>query len=284
MAHILVIGGAGGVGSAVVRKLLARGEQLSVTVLNAAEETAARFAAPGISAIHHVDLGNAQTAKAQLDAVLADTPAIDGVIVCAAVAPVGPLETTPLDVVRRALEINCVAHIAIYQAVMPALRKTKGRLVFISSMAGKAGMPFIGAYVASKFALEGAADVMRREAAAQGVKVVLVEPGGIKTPMVDAQIKEVGERVGRLDAEEERLYGHLYRAFLTLASAGQGDASSTPDQVADILLTAYDAPNPAARYPAGADAEQLIALGAQGDDVLDAAMAELFGANAPASA
>ena len=276
MAHIFVIGGAGGVGSAIVSKLLARGDRVSITVLNAKEESVARAATPDVEAIHHVDLGDPGSAKSRLEAAFQSSAPIDSVITCAATAPIGPLETTDLDVIRRTLDVNCVSHIAIFQAALPALRQTKGRLLFISSMAGKAGMPFIGAYVASKFALEGAADVMRQEAAPQGVKVVLVEPGGIKTPMVDAQLAQVADRLGRLDPEEERRYGYLYRGFHVMASAGQKETSSTPEQIADILIAAHDDPQPSARYAAGADAEQMIALAQQGEEVMDGTFRSLF--------
>ena len=276
MARIFVIGGAGGVGSAVVAKLLARGDRVSITVLNSDEENLARKATPGVDAIHHVDLSDPASARSTLESAFRAAGPVDSVITCAAMGPVGPLETADLNVIRRTLDVNCVSHIAIFQAALPALRETKGRLLFISSMAGKTGMPFIGAYTASKFALEGAADVMRQEAAPQGVKVVLVEPGGIKTPMVDGQLAQVANSLGRLDADEERRYGYLYRGFHAMASAGQEESSSTPEQIADILIAAHDDPHPSARYAAGADAEQMIALAKQGDAIVDETFRSLF--------
>ncbi len=277
MAHILVIGGAGGLGSAVVHKLLARGDQVSVSVLNEREAASVREATPGVQAIHTLDMSDAVAVRGALSSALANGPALDGVVVCAAIAPLGPLETTGLDVIRRTIEINCVSDIAIFQAALPALRKTRGRLVFVSSMAGIAAMPFIGAYVTSKFALEGAADVMRQEAAPQGVKVVLVEPGGIKTPMVSQQLEEVAARLKSLDGEERQRYGYLYRGFEAAASQGHNNDSSTPEQIADVVIAALDAEAPEARYAAGPDAEQLIALARSGDAQLDAAMAGMFG-------
>ena len=276
MARIFVIGGAGGVGSAVVRKLLARGDQVLITVLNAEEENLARHATADVEAVHHVDLSDPASTKSLLQAAFKSAGQIDSVITCAAMAPVGPLETTDLEVVRRTLDVNCVSHVAIFQAALPALRQTKGRLLFISSMAGKAGMPFIGAYATSKFALEGAADVMRQEAAPQGVRVILVEPGGIKTPMVDRQLAQVTDRLRQLDSEEERRYGYLYRGFHAMASAGQKESSSTPEQIADILIAAHDEPNPSARYAAGDDAGQMIELAKRGDEAVDETFRSLF--------
>jgi NAD(P)-dependent dehydrogenase (short-subunit alcohol dehydrogenase family) len=283
MAHILVIGGAGGLGLAVTAGLLARGDKVSISVLNASEEASARAAVPLVAAVHQLDLGQANRLLDQLTAIIAAGDPIDGVIVCAAIAPLGPLETTPIDTIRRTLEINCTSGVAIYQAALPALRKTAGRLVFVSSMAGIAGMPFIGAYVASKFALEGAVDVMRREAAPQGVKVVLVEPGAIKTPMVDAQLKEVADRLAGLGAEESALYGYLYKAFKVMAEQSHYESSSTADAIAQTVIEAFTAKDPAPRYIAGDDAKQLIAM-AKGDDAeLDQAFATMYAQAAAAA-
>lgn len=282
MAHVFVIGGAGGLGLAVVAGLLARGDTVSISVLNDAEATVARAAAPGIAKVHALDLGNANVVRDQLAKAVAGNP-LDGVIVCAAIAPLGPLETTPIDLVRKTIEVNCISAVAIYQAALPALRQSGGRMVFISSMAGVAAMPFIGAYVASKFALEGAVDIMRREAAPQGVKVSLIEPGAIKTPMVDAQIVEVNERLAALDGEEAERYGYLYKAFKVMATQSHNEASSSPETIAKTVIEAFIAENPAPRYVAGDDAQQVIDLAKAGDEQLDQAFVAMYAQAAAAA-
>lgn len=283
MAHVLVIGGAGGLGLAVVKGLGALGHAVSVSVMNDAEEALARSAAPMLRSVVRVDLADADATHAALSAAVAGMDSLDGVIVCAAIAPLGPLETTPINTLRRTLEINATSSVAIYQATLPALRKTGGRIIFVSSMAGVAGMPFIGAYVASKFALEGAADVMRREAAPQGVSVVIVEPGAIKTPMVDAQIVEVADRLDKLSGEEADRYGYLYKAFKVMATQSHHEAASSPEAIAETILEAFGAQNPAARYVAGDDAGQVIALAKSGDEALDAAFAGMYAQAAAAA-
>ncbi len=284
MANILVVGGAGGVGSAVVEMLVGRGDSVAVTVLNNAEagQISARHGAK--VAIHEVDLGNADGALVSLRKVIDSMPGLDAVAVCAAIAPFGPVESTPLATFRKTLEINCVAHVAIFQAAMPALRKSKGRIVYVSSMAGRAAMPFISAYVSSKYALEGVADVMRREAAPQGVSISLVEPGGIRTGMVEHQLALVAQQIATLDAEEDRRYGYLYRTFQKLAGDSHATTSSPPELVAAVLLEALDAANPEARYIAGDDAKQMIAMAdSMSDRELDAVFGQMFAAQpAPA--
>lgn len=281
MAKYLVVGGAGGVGSALVRQRIEKGDTVYATVLNDAEAAAVSSAHGDAVKTARLDLGNADSIGGALTAFLGEIGDVDGVIVCAAISPYGPVETTPLSVFRAALEINAIAGVAIYQAAMPALRRTGGRIVFVSSMAGRAAMPFIGAYVGSKFALEGVVDVMRREAAPQGVKMVLVEPGGIRTGMVDEQLRTIAERIEKLGGEEEALYGRNYRQFQALASQSHYNTASTADDVAGIIGTALDAAEPEARYIAGEDAVQLIGLTRSlGDAELDATFAQIYGSAA----
>ncbi|MFY9328971.1 MAG: SDR family NAD(P)-dependent oxidoreductase, partial [Georgfuchsia sp.] len=197
----LVVGAAGGVGSEVVKQLLAKGYRVIATVLNQAE--AARVA-PGVEKTLFLDLSNADSIMPALQQQ--SIAALDAVVVCAAISPYGPLEAMPLDGLRRTLEINTGSNVAIYQASMPLLRASKGRILFISSTAGRVAMPFSGHYAGSKYALEGLGDVMRREAHAFGVDVILVEPGGIKTPMVVAQIDGLDGELAKLSPDHAALY------------------------------------------------------------------------------
>lgn len=278
MRNIVVIGAAGGVGSAVAGLLAARGDQVHGTVLNEAEEAQAREKTPALASVGRVDLGDAEAALAQTRSFIAGIGDVDAVAVCAAISPYGPLETTPLALARKTFEINALSDLAIYQAAVPALRKTKGRLVFVSSMAGRTAMPFIGAYTASKYALEAFADIMRRESTAHGVSVSLVEPGGIKTPMVDEQLATIVGRIASLSDEERRLYGNLYTRFQQLASESHhGGGSSSAEDVARVLLRALDDETPAARYIAGDDAKGLIEMGRTLSDAeFDAFFAQMF--------
>jgi NAD(P)-dependent dehydrogenase (short-subunit alcohol dehydrogenase family) len=274
MSNILVVGGAGGVGSAVVDVLVSRGDTVAVTVLNADEAGRVTAAHGDKVATYEVDLGDAEKALGQIQAAVSAMGSLDSVAVCAAIAPIGPVETTSLATFRKTLEINVVASVAIYQAALPALRKSKGRIVYVSSMAGRTGMPFIGAYTASKYGLEGVGDVMRREAAPQGIKISLVEPGGIRTPMVEQQLASVQQSIATLDAEQNDRYGYLYRGFLKAAGESHVTTSSTPEQVAAVVLEALDAAEPEARYIAGDDAKGLIGLA---DSISDKELDGVFG-------
>lgn len=276
MRKVLVVGAAGGVGRSVVERLLQQGDCVIATVLDAAEAAALRAAAPTVAQILTVDLGDADAAAAILREQI---DALDAVVVCAAIGPVGPLETLPIATLRKTLEINSVAGVAIYQACMPLLRRSRGRLVFISSFSGKVALPFVGAYSGSKFALEGLGDVMRREAAPFGVDVILIEPGGISTPMVQGQVDAARRGRDALTPEVAALYGPLYDTFIkVLQSALTGGMQ--PSVVAAAVADALAAEKPAARYVVGDDAQFIcnsvaVMADAEADQTLAAFLASL---------
>lgn len=259
MASILVVGGAGGVGSAVVDSLVARGDTVVVTVLDQADADRVTARHAGI-AVHQVDLGDADAALVKFRSIINALPALDAAVVSAAIAPFGPTEITPLATFRKALEINVLADIALFQAAMPALRRSQGRIVIVTSMSGRFGMPILPAYTGSKFAMEGVAEVMRREVAQDGVKVCTIEPGGIRTAMVEEQLATARQRRDALDPEQRERYGHLYDTFERVAGDSHRTTASTAEQIAEVVIEALDAPDPEMRYVAGADAKQLIQM------------------------
>lgn len=276
MAQYIVVAGAGGVGSRVVAALRRAGHSVIATVLNDTEAGAVESADSGVETLL-LDLSRPESVLSALKARIAGLDRLDGIAVCGAVAPLGPLESADLTAVRRTFEVNALSCLAVYQAALPALRQSAGRLAMVSSMAGKAAMPFVGVYSASKFALEGLGDAMRREAAAQGVSVSLVLPGGIKTPMVDAQLRDNARAIEQLTPEEDARYGHLYRGFQVAARASHEGTASEPELVADAVVAALTDPTPRPRYIVGADAEQLIGAAHDLSDAeLDAMFAGMF--------
>ena len=280
MKSVLVIGAAGGIGMEVARQLVAQGDRVIATVLDDTQAGQLKHEVPGIAMIEPLDLGNADNALARVKAIVAAQASLDNVVVCAAIGPIGPAELTPLATFRRTFEINTLSGISVYQATIDALRASTGRLLFITSMSGKIAMPFLAAYTASKYALEGAADIMRQEAAADGVKVIMVEPGGVRTPMVSDQIALTKKMEAALTPEQAARYGKLYKGFATAAQAGyegQG-GGSTPEQVAAVILGALNDDEPETRYIAGEDAKQLLgARASMGDKEVDGMLAAFFG-------
>jgi NAD(P)-dependent dehydrogenase (short-subunit alcohol dehydrogenase family) len=276
----LVIGAAGGIGIEVARQLVEQGHTVIATVLDDAQSAQLMVEVPGIVVIQPLDLADADSALAALKALVATTGVLENVVVCAAIGPIGPAEFTPLAAYRRTFEINTISGIAVYQATIDALRASKGRLLFITSMSGKIAMPFLAAYTASKYAMEGAADIMRQEAAGDGVKVIMVEPGGVRTPMVSDQIALCKRLESALTPDQTARYGALYKGFAAAAQAGYDGTGggSTPEQVAAVIVEALAAAEPATRYIVGEDAQQLLgARAAMGDKEIDGMLAAFFG-------
>lgn len=277
MDQFIVVAGAGGVGSCVVSMLREAGHDVIATVLNAAEEQAVRKADDAVETLT-LDMSDADSVLKVLGDRIAKLDRLDGVAVCGAIAPLGPLELTPLSVARRTFEINVLSDLAIFQAALPSLRESGGRLAMVSSMSGKASMPFVGAYSASKFALEGLGDAMRREVMGQGVSVSLILPGGIKTPMVENQLRDNAAAIEKLTPEEDARYGNLYRGFQAAASQSHTGGASEPQAVAAAVVSALTDAEPQPRYIVGDDAKQLIgAAESMSDAEVDGMFTQMFG-------
>ena len=281
MKNVLVVGAAGGIGMEVARQLVARGDRVVGTVLDQAQADQLRSDVPGIAQVEVLELSAPAAVAAGVQTIVAAMGTVDQVAVCAAIGPIGPAELTPLETYQRTMDINFHSNVAIFQATLPALRASKGRLLLVTSMSGKVPLPFIAAYTASKHALEGWGDVVRQEVAGDGVEVIMVEPGGVRTGMVSAQIALAKQLLGGLTAEQAQRYGALYNGFIAAAQAGYDGAGSTPEQVAAIVVDALTADKPETRYVAGPDAQQLIgARAALSDREMDATLAAFFGGGA----
>jgi NAD(P)-dependent dehydrogenase (short-subunit alcohol dehydrogenase family) len=177
---------------------------------------------------------------------------LDAVVNNAGVAIAGALEFLPLDQLRRQLEINVIGQVGVMQAMMPALRRAKGRVVFIGSVSGRSALPFTGAYAASKHALEAIADSLRVELRPFGMHVVIIEPGVIATPIWETSIRAGDEILERMPPELERYYGKRIAAVRRMAEKGMGGLP--PSAVADVVVEAVTARTPRTRYVIGRDA------------------------------
>src|SRR5206468_6858025 len=108
---------------------------------------------------------------------------------------------------RRTIEVNTTSQLAVTKAFLPLLRKSKGRVVNMSSMGGRVAQPFAGPYIASKFALEGVTDVLRCELLEWGIDVIAIEPGTIATPIWEKSSQEADRVLEGLTPEQRELYG-----------------------------------------------------------------------------
>jgi NAD(P)-dependent dehydrogenase (short-subunit alcohol dehydrogenase family) len=171
----------------------------------------------------------------------------------AGIAIAMPLEFVPLDELRHQLEVNLVGQIAVTQALLPALREARGRIVFVGSIAGKSALPFLGPYAASKHALEAVADSLRVELQPWGIGVSIVEPGTIRTPIWARGAAKADELVAAGESGVEELYGGRIAAMRRVA-AKRGAAGAPPDAVAKVIEAALSADRPRTRSLVGRDA------------------------------
>jgi NAD(P)-dependent dehydrogenase (short-subunit alcohol dehydrogenase family) len=177
---------------------------------------------------------------------------LDGLVANAGIAVAAPLELVPLDELRRQLEVNVVSQVAVLQALLPALRKARGRVVLMGSIGGRSALPFLGPYAASKHALEAFADVLRVELRPWGIAVAIVEPASVKTAIWTKGATQADAMRASLPDESAVLYRDRIARFRELAlKRGPG---IDPDVVANAVEHALTSSRPKARYVVGRDA------------------------------
>ena len=268
---VIVTGAAGGVGLALVEMLSRAGRRVIAMVLDDREADRLRHAVPEVTNVIRCDLSNADRVAPALAPIVSDDRLdLEAMVACAGVWPGTPLETTTLAEVRRTLEINTIAPLAVFQVALPALRRSRGRAVFVSSISGRMGIALNGSYAMSKFALEALADVARRETAHWGVQVTVIQPGPIKTPMVTEMLDHIAAIKHKLSRSERELYGSLYTGFADMCEKGYPDATP-PGEVASAIMNVLAAPEPETRVQVGPVAKQICdAARALPDRELDA--------------
>ena len=202
---------------------------------------------------------------------------LDAVVNNAGVVVGGPVEAVPADELRRQLEVNVVGQVAVTQAVLPHLRRSRGRVVFVSSLSGRVATPLMGLYSASKFALEGAADVLRMEVAPWGIRVVLVEPAQTDTDLWRKADQALDESVAQLSPENRRLYAAHIEGFRKIIPRSQRVAVPV-ETVAAMVEKALTDRRPKARYLVGrgAGVQSLLARFTP-TPLLDATLRSAFG-------
>jgi len=168
------------------------------------------------------------------------------------------------------------------QALLPALiADGDGRLVNVSSIGGRVAFPTYGAYAASKFALEAFSDVLRREVGRRGVKVIVIEPGTVATPMWDKGIATMDQLAGDMNADQHARYDDVVAAMQKQAQK-QAGSGIVPLQAAKVIADAIQSPKPRTRYLVGRDAKLLAGMtGLLSDRMVDRFVARNLGISEP---
>ena len=247
---VLVTGASSGIGLATALYLAEKGYAVigtsrSMDRLDQLQEGAAKkgLQVSGLELDINSDLG----VKAVLPELLAETE-VHALVNNAGYSLWGPLEGVSMDQLRAQFETNFFAAARMIKAVLPAMtQRRSGTIVNMSSILGRMGTPFNGAYVASKFALEGLSESLRVELWPLGVRVALVEPGLFNTDLHDNQI--IGER-----AESEDLPYRSYMTSYRERRVRYVRFASDPVQVARVVHKIVRSRRPRFRYAVGTEA------------------------------
>jgi NAD(P)-dependent dehydrogenase (short-subunit alcohol dehydrogenase family) len=178
---------------------------------------------------------------------------LDGLVNNAGVAIPGPLETVPLEDFRRQIEVNLVAYVAMTQALLSQIRRAEGRVVFLSSIGGRVAFPFGGPYHASKFATEAIGDVFRQELRPWGLRVAIIEPGSIDTPIWERGQRKA-EEIEAKAPQTGLLYGAATEKFRKVIE-DTAERGIPPEKVAKVVSHALESSRPKSRYLVGLDAK-----------------------------
>ncbi len=172
----------------------------------------------------------------------------------AGVAIAGPLEYIPEDEFIRQMDINVFGMLRCTQAFLPLLKIAQGRILNLSSVAGRLAFPLAGPYHSSKHAVEGFSDVLRLELRRHQIQVIVIQPGAIRTPIWQTAQAKAAEIQASLPPQALREYGRLFEQ-VGKASARAGAEGDEPQLCAKIIAHALQARKPRTRYVVGRPAK-----------------------------
>jgi NAD(P)-dependent dehydrogenase (short-subunit alcohol dehydrogenase family) len=257
LGAVVVTGASTGIGRATTEHLASLGYKVFAGVRNATDFEALRAVAPNIEPVmlDIRDEGQLQALVALVDE--SEPGGLRALVNNAGVGVVGPTEVLDIEDWRWVLEVNVVGTVAVTQALLPSLLRGKGRVINIASAAGRVAFPLFGPYVASKFAMEGVSDVLRREVEPHGVKVICIEPGVVRSAMYDKGLPASYGRTDNMTPEQHRRYDTLLHSAHTSAEDAR-DNGTLPDAVAPTIAKAIAAKRPKTRYATGWDGRTAV--------------------------
>jgi len=259
---IAITGCSSGFGRATALHMLRQGWQVVATVRREADAASLRTEAGATATrltVVQCDITRADdvatlAATVKTAAEAGNVPhGLDALVNNAGTAFPAPVELLAPDDLRRQLDINVVGHVAVTQTLLPLLKRAKGVVINVSSVGGKVATPVLGAYNASKFALEALSDSLRVEVAPLGVRVVVIEPGGSPTSIWETSLQRArdlltsaGEYAPLLDAMQRH-------------TAGVQDGFP-PERFAQLVERIVRSPRPKPRYALPADVRRFLFL------------------------
>jgi NAD(P)-dependent dehydrogenase (short-subunit alcohol dehydrogenase family) len=266
---VVVTGASTGIGAATARELARRGFHVLAGVRRDRDADAIR--GPGVEPLI-LDITEPDHIRALADRVRERGRAVRAIVNNAGIGVNVPVEAYAIDRWRKLFEVNLFGHVAVTQALLPDLIRSKGRIVNISSVGGRIAMATYGPYASTKFALEAVSDSLRRELAPSGVDVVVIEPGAIRTEMPDRAIATANELASAMTPDQSRRYGALVKA-ITAQTAAHTKSGLPADAAARVIAKAVTARKPRTRYTVGREAALLNLVRILPDRTLDRILA-----------
>lgn len=249
---VLVTGAASGIGRATVEKLLGKGHDVVALDIDgeALEELSTDMEKYQADVYDENRVSN-----------IVESLELDAVVNSAGYYERGAVEDVDLETAESIFRANYFGATNVIKAALPVLREREGRIVNVSSVAGRVSMPFFGHYCGSKHALEAMTDSLRMELHGTGVDVILVEPGAIETGFNERARKKVAKYM------PESFYTERYQEMLE----GDGMKGVGPERPAAKIVAALETSRPKRRYQSPLRAKLLVAL----NKVLPARLQEL---------
>jgi NAD(P)-dependent dehydrogenase (short-subunit alcohol dehydrogenase family) len=252
---VVVTGASTGIGRACALRLDRLGFQVFAGIRRDADAKALKKKAKGGLTTLLIDVTEEASISAAAEAVdnAVGEDGLSGLVNNAGVVVPGPLEFLPLADLRSQMEVNVIGQVAVTQAFLPLLRKGQGRIVNIGSIGGRMATPFLGAYSASKFAMEALTDSLRMELKPWDISVSIIEPGSIDTRMWEKGQNAADVLLEKLPQKGHELYDPAVAAMRQAAEKTARDAIP-PSAVAKAVVHALTADKPRTRYVVGTDA------------------------------
>jgi NAD(P)-dependent dehydrogenase (short-subunit alcohol dehydrogenase family) len=252
LRSVVITGTSSGIGFECARRMAGRGWRVFACVRRPADAKRLEGLIGERPVVIVLDVTDRE-GPAALHAMLRETTGstgLHGLVNNAGVVAAGPFETVTMESWRNIMEVNVLGTVALTQALLPLLRAGRGRIVNVSSIAGRVATPYLAPYCASKHALEAVSDSLRRELVADGIAVSIIEPGVVDTPIWEKGLEELNVTLDSLDPLMRERYATIIASMRDRLAATRRHGVP-PEEVASCVEHALTARRPRARYPVG---------------------------------
>ncbi|WP_374076722.1 SDR family oxidoreductase [Bdellovibrio bacteriovorus] len=251
MKEVFITGASSGIGHALTESFLKRGDFVWAGVRKPEVMKDLQEKYPRLLRVLKLDVTSASDIESAWKMVSENKTSDQFVLINnAGIAVGGPIESLPSVEWKNLFDVNVLGLVAMTQKFLPRLRDTKGCIVNVGSISGRIATPYLAPYCSSKFAVRAISDSLRREMRPLGVKVVLIEPGPIKTAIWEKSIEHSQDLRKHISSEQMKIYGPAIEA-LNSAVTDVAKSAVPVSWVTDKVLQAVDSSNPKAYYLIG---------------------------------